>query len=264
MKKILSTVMVFTCVFSCIIALPSCTEARSRTSWDEGLFYYEVAEGVNVVVDKRGVPVEDYHIDGDGNITDAKGKIFIYAGKTEGLIEYYYAHPEVARELRQEECGTRFIDIVVSAFETACPGSDGVREETVTEKMHDRAEEYGCELDGFYTIFSGSEEVARGVIVTANGSQGGIQMAVAVGNDGSVIGIEIISNSETAGIGSKATNNEPNDDGVPFLDQYIGRDGVKVFAIGDNVDVISGATMTCRAITNGVNAAIAVCGVDGK
>ena len=95
--------------------------------------------------------------------------------------------------------------------------------------------------------------------VVASGSQGNIEMMVGVDAEGAVTGVSIVNNSETAGIGSKVMSNE---NGV--LDQFIGKSAADgTLSVGKNVDAISGATVSSRGVTTGVNAALAVAGAIG-
>ncbi len=94
--------------------------------------------------------------------------------------------------------------------------------------------------------------------VVASGSQGNIEMMVGVDGDGVVTGVSIVDNSETAGIGSKVMENEPLASGTGVLDQFAGKraaDGT--LAVGTNVEAITGATVSTRGVTTGVNAALA-------
>ena len=93
----------------------------------------------------------------------------------------------------------------------------------------------------------------------ASGSQGNIEMMVGVDGEGAVTGVSIVDNAETAGIGSKVMENQ---NGV--LDQFIGKSAADgTLAVGTNVDAITGATVSSKGVTAGVNAALAVAGVMG-
>jgi len=70
---------------------------------------------------------------------------------------------------------------------------------------------------------------------------------VGVNADGSVQGVEIISHSETPGFGAKA-------DDPDYLGQYRGQSGK--LTLGRDVEAISGATISSRAILGGVNQAL--------
>ncbi len=87
------------------------------------------------------------------------------------------------------------------------------------------------------------------------GYGGTISMIVGIDTDGKVTGVDIVSMSETPGLGAKASNPE-------FTDGFVGKSaGIKVKKSGapndDEISAISGATVTSKAVTEGVNAAIA-------
>lgn len=97
-----------------------------------------------------------------------------------------------------------------------------------------------------------------GYVITTTSKEGyggNIQITVGITADGTVSGISILSISETAGLGMKAT--EP-----AFYEQYEGKQTEK-FAVskdggeGEPIDAISGATITSRAVTAAVNVALA-------
>ena len=96
--------------------------------------------------------------------------------------------------------------------------------------------------------------------VKPTGFGGSIDMIVGIDGDGNVTGISVISHTETAGIGTKIVADKPNKNGVGVLTQFVGRGAGEgnLFTVnsGSNeVDAISGATVTTKAITRGVNAA---------
>ena len=117
----------------------------------------------------------------------------------------------------------------------------------------------GGTLDSVYEVQVGGANVGYAIKVVASGSQGNIEMMVGVDGEGAVTGVSIVKNSETAGIGSKVMENQ---NGV--LDQFVGKsaaDGTLV--VGTNVDAITGATVSSKGVTAGVNAALAVAGAIG-
>ncbi len=106
-------------------------------------------------------------------------------------------------------------------------------------------------IEGMTFAYSGSDFVGCCVETTPNGFGGAIDLMVGVDTDGRVTGVVILDHSETAGLGARA-------DSPDFLDQYIG----KTFEIEVNeddensIDALSGATITSKAVTLGVNTAI--------
>ena len=111
---------------------------------------------------------------------------------------------------------------------------------------------------------SGGQVVGYAVSVSASGSQGTISMMVGVDTEGAVTGVSIINNSETSGIGSKVMNNEQLSNGTRVLDQFIGKSAADgTLTVGTNVDAITGATVSTKGVTTGVNTALAAAGVIG-
>ena len=123
----------------------------------------------------------------------------------------------------------------------------------VTDAMSAAATAAGGTLDSLCEVQVGGAGAGYAVKVVAGGSQGDIQMMVGLDADGVITGVSIVKNAETSGIGSKVMNNE---NGV--LDQFVGKslaDGT--LSVGSNVDAITGATVSTRGVTTGVNAALA-------
>ena len=134
----------------------------------------------------------------------------------------------------------------------------------LTDAMTSAATARGGTLDAVYEAQSGGQVVGYAVSVSASGSQGTISMMVGIDPDGAVTGVSIISNAETSGIGSKVMNNETLANGTKVLDQFIGKsaaDGTLV--VGTNVDAITGATVSSKGVTTGVNTALAAAGAIG-
>ena len=82
-----------------------------------------------------------------------------------------------------------------------------------------------------------------------------ITMMVGVDYEGKVLGISVVSHTETAGLGAVAAANTSA--GEAFRGQFVGTSGsVSVTKDGGAMDAITGATITSRAICVGVNAAL--------
>ena len=89
------------------------------------------------------------------------------------------------------------------------------------------------------------------VEVTPSGFGGEVDLMVGVGSDGTVTGISVITHFETSGLGAKAKT-DPE-----WGKQFIGMSGeVKVSKDGGKVNAITGATITSRAVSSGVTAAL--------
>ena len=97
-------------------------------------------------------------------------------------------------------------------------------------------------------------EVGYAVEVTPSGFDGEITMMVGIA-DGKVTGISIISHTETPGLGAVAAAESAK--GEQFREQFAGQSGqMAVTKDGGTIDAITSATITSRAVTEGVNAAL--------
>ena len=107
-----------------------------------------------------------------------------------------------------------------------------------------------------------ASETGYAVEVTPGGFDNTITMMVGVDKEGNVLGIDIISHTETAGLGAVADAATPA--GVSFREQFAGKSGsVSVTKDGGEIEAITGATITSRAVCAGVNAALEVVGKMG-
>ena len=124
-----------------------------------------------------------------------------------------------------------------------------------TQAMTDAASAAGGTLGAIYEAQVNGETVGYAVTV---------KMMVGVDTEGTVTGVSIISHSETSGIGTKVMGNEPTASGVGVLDQFVGKSAADgTLSVGTNVDAITGATVSTRGVTSGVNAALAAIGAMG-
>ncbi len=110
----------------------------------------------------------------------------------------------------------------------------------------------GAEIDNVSMVrdvFAGREGdtvIGYAIKLAPNGYGGEIEMMVGITND-EISGVEILSQTETPGLGSKIT--EPD-----YTDRFSG-----LSADGDvSVDAISGATVSSDAVVNGVNTAVSL------
>lgn len=103
----------------------------------------------------------------------------------------------------------------------------------------------------FKDIKVGDKEVSLGidngkviggvVTLSVKGYGGAIDMVVGADSDGRITEVRIISQNETPGLGERATKES-------YLSQYIGKDQKEL----DNINLITGATISSKAIRNGV------------
>ena len=148
------------------------------------------------------------------------------------------------------------------AFQSVLSDADSF--ETVDNLDTDAASELlksnGYSSDAIEEVALGKDKSGETIgyvinVVSHEGYGGDIEISVGIQADGTVKGIEMLSISETAGLGMKST--EP-----AFKDQFKDKK-VETFSYtktgeegDDKIDAISGATITTNAVTNAVDAAL--------
>lgn len=100
-----------------------------------------------------------------------------------------------------------------------------------------------------YEGLKGGSTIGYAVKTVTKGYGGDVVIITGVNSDGTIAGIKVASQSETPGLGSKIT-----EDG--FSGQFAGKYAEGELSVGTDVEAISGATVSSRAATAGVNAAI--------
>ena len=114
----------------------------------------------------------------------------------------------------------------------------------------------GNTVDEVAVALKGSETIGYVITGTTSEGYGGeIKMSTGILRDGTVTGIAFLSIAETAGLGMNATKPE-------FYEQFSGKQ-VEQFEVvkggagaEDEIDALSGATITSSAVTGDVNAAL--------
>ncbi len=87
--------------------------------------------------------------------------------------------------------------------------------------------------------------------VAPSGYGGEMRLMVGISSEGAVTGLEVVSHGETSGLGANATKEA-------FRSQFVGVDqAAAVTKDGGQIDALTGATVTSRAVCDGVNAALA-------
>ena len=170
--------------------------------------------------------------------------ITLIAGLLLGLVYQVTKNPIAEQEAKakQEACQEVFQDAASFALigvETMTV--EGYAQESIDEVME--AKDASGELLGYVIT-----------VTTKEGYGGDIQFSIGVRLDGTVNGMSILSISETAGLGMQAE--------AVLKPQFAGKQVEKFTytkngAAADNeIDAISGATITTNAVTNGVNAGL--------
>lgn len=138
--------------------------------------------------------------------------------------------------------------------------SDEASLEQVQEQAAKILTEQGYEAarieEAYQVLDSGDQFLGVVMNITSTEGYGGdINFSIGITADGVINGVEILTINETAGLGMKAADEA-------FKGQYAGKTAeqlevTKTGAAADNqIDAISGATITSDAVTNGVNAGV--------
>lgn len=179
--------------------------------------------------------------------------ITLVAGLALGVVQDITAGPIAEQKLKTKQ----------EAYKAVFSDADEFGEVVLGDKAEDLADVlsengYGAQsIDEVMTAFdaSGNEIGYAFTVTTSEGYGGDIQFAMGVQSDGTMNGISILSIGETAGLGMKA-------DTDAFKDQFKNKNVEKFkytktgAASEDEIDALSGATITTNAMTNGVNAGL--------
>lgn len=179
--------------------------------------------------------------------------ITLIAGIALGFVQELTKEPiAYQQELKvQRACAEVFAE--AASFEEADPAKlDAGKLSTVAE--HNTA--LGAEVGKVYYALANDGSVMGYVlsVMSKEGYGGNIELMVGITAEGGVSGISLLSISETPGLGMQA--------GDVLVPQFAGRKAesfvyTKTGATAENeIDAISGATITTRAVTNAVNAGL--------
>lgn len=114
----------------------------------------------------------------------------------------------------------------------------------------DAVEEYTTESgESVYIVLNEGKIIGYTVNAVASGYMGPVEMMIGMTSEGAVDGIKIVSTSETPGVGTKIGAES-------FLSLFDGFDHPVI--LGEDVDAISGATFSSRAVEEAVNYAVSL------
>ncbi len=100
-----------------------------------------------------------------------------------------------------------------------------------------------------YVYYNAGHPVAYVFTETVKGYGGDLTVMIGVSFEGAVTGVEITECNETVGLG--ANTQKP-----AFRDQYVKGEAVDEYVVGQNIDAVTGATISSKAVTKAVNAAL--------
>jgi electron transport complex protein RnfG len=163
--------------------------------------------------------------------------IFIAAGLIIGITYKYTSPVRYAAEKKEKE----------EALKEMAPEATDPIKAAGTWGVHGKSFEY-------YAATSSAKPVAYIASTAGKGYSSYILMLVSLGTDMKVKDLKILHHGETPGLGDQV------EDRKLFLDQFKGKGVAQLVLIKgetkENIQAISGATISSRAVTNGVKDAV--------
>lgn len=178
--------------------------------------------------------------------------ITLISGLLLGVVNDITAGPIASQQAKEKEEAYKAVFAEAASFEVVTSGEDadlesyldenGYKAQSIDEVMLAK-DDAGNELGYAFTV------------TTSEGYGGDIQFAMGIQDDGTLNGISILSIGETAGLGMRANTDAFKDQ---FKDKNVDKfEYTKTGATADDqIDALSGATITTNAMTNGVNAGL--------
>lgn len=121
----------------------------------------------------------------------------------------------------------------------------------VPEEVSKPTDKNATAITGVYKATKDGADAGYCVQVNPKGFGGALTMIVGINADGTVAGAKVTAHAETPGLGAKSQD-------VEWIAQYAGQPADGSLAVtkdGGTINAITGATITSRAVTTGVNAA---------
>ena len=180
--------------------------------------------------------------------------ITLVAGVTLGGVYEITKDPIAKQEAQAKAEAYEQVFTDAAAFEAV------EMDDTLTKTIRDQLDQEGYKAQSIEEVMRAEDQSGETLgyaftVVTSEGYGGDIQFSMGVQNDGTLNGISILSIGETAGLGLNA-------DTPAFKDQFVGKQVEKLqytkngATQDDEINAISGATVTTNAMTNGVNAGL--------
>jgi electron transport complex protein RnfG len=134
--------------------------------------------------------------------------------------------------------------VEAQACVAALPGVKSASEIKEDKKLTAKVDKKSKDVQKVFTC-------SKGYIfeVKTKGYGGPLTLAVGIDRSGKVKGIAVVSSKETVGLGSKALE-------ASYLDKFRGKTARDKLKVGQDVQAVTGATITSRAVTGQVKQAL--------
>ncbi len=168
--------------------------------------------------------------------------LFIVTALASGSLAYTYSITKDRIEAMKLKAQIEAVKEVCSGIEDAEIKKDDKKAEGAKEKVEILDSVFVAEKDG--------EAIAYAFLVHPRGYGGPMSVIVGTDAEGNVTGVKVIEAKETPGLGDKVIAS--ND----FLVQFKGKTPEDPVEIKEDIDAVSGATISSKGVTQGVRAAL--------
>lgn len=137
----------------------------------------------------------------------------------------------------------------------ACPNAETFK--PIDEEVFNQIIESNDKVMEVFAGYAGDEMVGYAIKTATPGYGANVEVITGISLDGKLTGIQVVKHQETPGLGANIT-------GKGFQNQYTGKSAetnisvVKVPPKDNEIQALSGATISSDAVTDGVNIAIDV------
>ncbi len=145
-------------------------------------------------------------------------------------VTYQITRPKIEDELKREE---------QEALKAILPDADRFAAKSVD----------GIE---YFEALKGETLIGYCIKVTGAGYNGFMRIVVGIDPEGTIRGVEILEHQETPGLGARINETRPGEARPWFLKQFRGKPG-RTIEVGKNIDAITGATISSKAVTDAIN-----------
>jgi len=108
----------------------------------------------------------------------------------------------------------------------------------------------------YYNCYQGKKVIGHVISAIGDGYSGDITMLVGIDSKGVITGIEVLSQTETPGLGARCVEVKRGQKQPWFLEQFQGKNAVTLTLKG--IESITGATITSEAILKGIKKYVTV------
>ena len=143
-------------------------------------------------------------------------------------LTYNVTKPIIAQQAEKEQ---------KQALEQVVPGADNYEKKTFS-----KGEYFEC--------LKGTQLAGYALFVSSAGYSGDISMLLGIDSKGEIVGVEILSQSETPGLGARCEEVKRGDNEPWFLAQFRGKDAASLKL--KDIQTITGSTITSKAIMEGL------------